>query len=335
VVVTGGFFDGTASSYLGRVIVWRDAKSSMVKALTFTKISAYVPEKWPVINKGFAGASWWQGRLYVCWPNRVAVVDPNSNWNIVSHLDNLQFNDLHHVHVDERGMLVANTGIDAVDLLTINGTLVQRYQVAQAREGSQQATLRDLRGQAAHDELRGKDAEHVNFVSTDSASGAMHATFLQSKRVVRVDQPKTTVATLPDGSPPHEGFLAFVPAIAEQSLLWNSTVDGHIFATNPATGDCIYSWDLSEYADAPRGWTRGLCLLDDGFLVGCSVVRDSARDWLPRHGSSWNFDVEESTTAVVYIPFVSEPGLRLAATNVLDGASAKIFSLLPLSSKDE
>ena len=337
ITVTGGFFDNTADAYIGKVTVWRDSENNAIMGLTFRKIREYTPTLMPVLNKGFAGGSWYSNELYVCWPNRVAVVSPASNWDITKHIDNPQFNDLHHAHAGQEGIWVANTGLDSIDHLTLDGNLISRVSVAVDSSNSDSNV--DIRDQISHDIRRDYDKEHVNFVFVDMPFEHNNtseqvvrpmATLLQSKRVVHVtsDQEKSinVAVKFPSTSPPHEGFFETSQHISEKQLIWNSTVDGFVFASDPNSGEVVKRWNLSDYAELPRGWTRGLCLLSDGILVGSTCIRGSAKSWITRHNSKWNFDVTESCTAVSYIPF--EKSGQTRSVHILSQRSAKIFSLL-------
>jgi acyl transferase domain-containing protein/nucleoside-diphosphate-sugar epimerase/NADPH:quinone reductase-like Zn-dependent oxidoreductase/GTP cyclohydrolase II/arylamine N-acetyltransferase/ectoine hydroxylase-related dioxygenase (phytanoyl-CoA dioxygenase family) len=340
ITVTGGFFDGSANAYLGGLTVWRAATPDRsVVALTIRIHREYVPEEMPVVNKGFAGGCWLDGRLYVCWPNRVAMVEPASEWSIQQHIDNPQFNDLHHVHADADGLWVANTGMDCIDHMDFAGGLVSRTSlVGESRgKGGDDDSLEDIRDQRAHDARRGCDKEHVNFVSVEDASdGAgprLAATLLQSKRVVHIQEgaatPPDSAVQLMRTSPPHEGFVCCTPSLREAPLRWNSTVNGLVLASEPHTGEIFRRWDLSHYVGHPRGWTRGLCVLKDGFLVGSTVIRGTAAEWLNRHENTWNFDTGASRTAVIYVPFTAmQDGEGVVSVDVMTERAAKIFSLL-------
>ena len=169
VTVTGGFFDNSAEAYIGIVTVWRDAETNTVQGLTFRKVRDYSPDILPVCNKGFAGGSWYKGELYVCWPNRIAVVSPEADWTITRHIDNILFNDLHDIHVCSHGVWVANTGVDSVDHLDFDGNLIQRICFGNTKRNSDTAEI-DIRDQGSHTERRGQDKEHVNYVSSCSSS---------------------------------------------------------------------------------------------------------------------------------------------------------------------
>ena len=345
VTITGGFFNNSANAYLGRITVWRDLTSNKVKDLTFHKIKEYEPKKWPVLNKGFSGGSWYNGKLYVCWPNRVAVVDPKSKFAITQHFDSPFFNDLHHVHACKHGIWVANTGMDSVDHLSFDNRLLSRSPLVAETEKFHSTT--DVRDQATHTKLRGTDKVHVNHVevidnaskkdasgkvlSTDVSKYIVRATLLQSKQIVEIqqdrDQLPKVIAQLKDKSPPHEGFELAVPYFGMRKMWWNSTVDGLVTATDAITGNTVETWNLCKYVDIPRGWTRGLCILEDGFLVGSTVIRGTSKEWLQKHENEWNFETEDSRTAVVYVPFDHEDACAVAV-DVLSNRDAKIYSLL-------
>ena len=338
ITVTGGFFDETANAYIGMITVWRSQKCNAVVKLTFEVIREYTPDIFPVINKGFAGGSWYNSELYVCWPNRVSVLSPSMGWVIRMNIDHPGFNDLHHVHACDHGIWVANTGCDTVDEVDINGKVTARYPLSNDSL-SVEGVVEDLRDQKSHTARRGCHNEHVNYVSPlqcDASSGSTHdltATLLQSKRVVSIGKLKGERSTpmavnLEPSNPPHEGFIATVPCVSDKPLLWNSTVDGHVIASDPKTGDTVKRWEISRFGHLPRGWTRGLVLLHDGFLVGCTVIHGDAARWIAQHNNKWDFDIDNSKTAVSFIPFEVTNTNASKFVSFLSDRKGKIFSLL-------
>ena len=95
----------------------------------FRKIKFYKPNFQPVVNKGFAGGMWYNKKLYVCWPNRVAVIAPALDWTIVRYIDNPQFNDLHHVFVCEGGLGLQIQGWIQLIILIMKEILKSRTSV--------------------------------------------------------------------------------------------------------------------------------------------------------------------------------------------------------------
>ena len=105
-------------------------------------------------------------------------------------------------------------------------------------------------------------------------------------------------------------------------------------SNNQATTDDQKSTSPSSSTDKeattddskPRGWHRGLVLLDDGFLVGSTVVRGDAVNWI-----NWNFDTAKSKTGVTFVPWEYENhsrGNEVCSVQFLTERSAKVFSLL-------
>jgi hypothetical protein len=129
--------------------------------------------------------------------------------------------------------------------------------------------------------------------------------------------------------PPHEGFVATVPCVSENPLLWNSTVNGHVVASDPHTGETVRSWKICDFSHLPRGWTRGLVLLKDGFLVGCTSIYGDAASWIAQHDNNWDFNIDDSETAVTFIPFnVASTTDDPKSVCFLTNRKGKIFSLL-------
>ena len=361
ITVTGGFFDGSPNGYVGAVTVWRSRSGGSVTRLSFAMMAEFEPTILPVKNKGFGGGCWYNGDLWVCWPNQVIALRPpdrntvgvkgkTNAWRVCRHIDDLKFNDLHHVSVCRRGIFVANTGYETIDRFSHDGELVSRRRLVNTEVGlgSGQCGGReiddggteDLRGDTAHAERRGKDVLHVNHVHARGRGGCnageegpptVYATCLKMGQVISWIEGEDTsrqrvVAQLPGTCVrPHEGYLGKVEQLSQGRLLvWNSTVDGRVFASDPDTGRVAHSWDLHNMC-GPRGWHRGLVLLRDGFLVGSTVLRGDAITW-----SSWRFDAGESRTGVTFVPYGQSEGCKGGPCSVsfLTDRHAKVFSLL-------
>ena len=367
ITVTGGFFDGSPNGYVGTVTVWRRQFGRSVTRLTFVMVAEFEPTVLPVNNKGFGGGCWYNGDLWVCWPNQVIALRPpgsiglgvdnkKNTWRVCRHIDDRKFNDLHHVDVCPRGIFVANTGFESIDRFSHDGELVSRRQLvvdlqidpeSKHRGGREidDDDTKDLRGVDAHAERRGKDVLHVNYVHArgrgsgnvdtegEEEGHTVYATCLKTGRVVSWIEGDDTrrrkiVAQLPGTrARPHEGFLGKVDQLSQGRLLvWNSTVDGRVFASDPDTGKPVHSWDLHSMR-GPRGWHRGLVLLNDGFLVGSTVLRGDAISW-----STWRFDASESRTGVTFVPYSQPEGCKgegdPCSVIFLTERNGKIFSLL-------
>src|SRR5262245_39455797 len=62
----------------------------------------------------FNGGMAWKDHFYTCTFNEVVRVHLR-DWVIDHYFTRRTFNDLHHVHVDETGLYLSNSGLDAVE----------------------------------------------------------------------------------------------------------------------------------------------------------------------------------------------------------------------------
>lgn len=302
----------------------------------------------------------WPNRVVAIKPSQTV------DWCISQKIDNIKFNDLHDVHVTNSKVYVANSGLETVDCFSHDGVLQTRHWLTEENTTNNACSLeldamleqnstniteieekqRDLRGSAIHQEMRGTDTLHVNHVhltkkSDSSGQHLLLATCLKTSQVIRLSDEyvhdkfgqrkyyhsKDVAVQLfgTDTTRPHEGFVQTIDTISQTQLIWNSTVDGRVIASDLTSGEMVREWNLKN-TNGPRGWHRGLVLLDDGFLVGSTVVRGDAVNWI-----NWNFDTAKSKTGVTFVPWEYENhsrGNEVCSVQFLTERSAKVFSLL-------
>jgi MFS family permease len=153
-VITGGFFDGTADGFIGVIEVTWSANPTTndrarVTSMMMESIQIVRPPsatELAVANKGLGGACWYEGQLWSCFPNQVVVFKPHpsgsrSNWKLTQTIDDEWFNDLHHLCVGAFGVLIANTGFETVDLFTQAG--VKQSRALMISENLQRKRVRD------------------------------------------------------------------------------------------------------------------------------------------------------------------------------------------------
>jgi hypothetical protein len=155
--------------------------------------------------------------------------------------------------------------------------------------------------------------------------GALLLTLVRQRRIVVIDSSGEDDHDWPWASPeypapPHDGFLAAHPSGRE--CLWVTTVPGEVIACDPDSGELIERWSLADRG-AARGWTRGLCVLDHGLLVGTTRIRASNADYFSRWSEA---DAGASRSAISYLPF--ERGGATVSVDVLHERGAKVFSIL-------
>lgn len=297
-----------------------------------------------VVDKGFAGACWHGRKLFACMPNCVMVFTRTNEpdqlpfWRHIQTIHDCLFNDLHHVCSMSDGVAVANTGLETIDCFDEDGTCTARLSLRLPEDV--QVSLDEAR--TASDEqdfrrvsTRNRHVHHLNHVF-DSGDGGLLATLLKSRKIVRLikigaggelihvdaSHVVTTFST-----PPHEGFVCVNSHVGHgEPLLWASTVDGSVFARSMVNGEVVRQWSLGQRAGEAQGWTRGLCILPDGFLVGATAIREHNRSFLPE--GMWPWRLEETCTAVTFVPFdLDAPSVMISLPDL--ARRPKIFSILP------
>lgn len=316
-IITGGFFDGSSKGYIGKIDLLKSDKGISLN-FSVSLISEPPSEALRVVNKGFSGASIFNNVLWVCSSNQVLAYSLN-DFKLIDVIDDPLFNDLHYVLAEKEGLYIVNTGLESLDFFGYDGELKERTLLT-----SDKRTL--YRTSDTSKDFRVLDSKphfmHVNYCSRN-LNGNMMLTFVRQRRIV--DMETWEWASPEYGSSPHEGFIANFP-VNNRSCLWVSLVPGQIIVSDVITGEIVSKWDLGELK-IPPGWTRGLCVLEHGLLVGVTKIRKSTAGYY----SGWEQkDIDESRTTVSYIPFDTSD--EVVTVDVLNENNAKIFSILPTSS---
>jgi hypothetical protein len=315
-LVTGGFFDGSSEGYIGELSLRSDGRR--VELAFEPRLICEPPEpKLRVINKGFTGGSIHNDLLWLCSPNQVLGFSL-SDFQLVRVVDNPAFNDLHHVLAEDSGLTVVNTGLESVDELDFEGNLRRRRLLtSDARTRARMSRSAEFRTWNSHPHLM-----HPSHCARRD-DGALLLTLVRQRRIVcsdgRDDDWGWGSPEFP--GPPHDGFLAR-HAPSGRMCLWVTTVPGEVTACDPYDGQPIERWSLATRG-AAHGWTRGLCVLEHGLLVGSTRIRASSADYF----AQWNpTSADASRSAISYLPFDGErPSVSV---NVLHDRSAKVFSIL-------
>ncbi len=315
-IITGGFFDGSSKGYIGKIELLKHDKNV---SLSFNVILISEPpsERLRVINKGFSGASIFNSILWVCSSNQVLAYTL-CDFELVNVIDDPLFNDLHYVLAEKEGLYIVNTGLESLDFFGYDGKLKERTLLT-----SDKRTL--YRTSDLSKDFRVLDSKphfmHFNYCSRN-LNGNMMLTFVRQRRIVEMETWGWISSEYE--SSPHEGFIADFPN-NQQPCLWVSLVPGQIIASDVITGGIVSKWHLADL-NIPPGWTRGLCVLEHGLLVGVTKIRKSSAGYY----SGWEQkDIDASRTTISYIPF-DEAG-DVITIDVLNENNAKIFSILPIS----
>ncbi|PRQ07546.1 hypothetical protein [Enhygromyxa salina] len=315
-LITGGFFDGGSEGFVGELVL-SHADERMDLEFEPRLIREPPDPSLRVANKGFTGGSYHDGLLWLCSANQVMGVSLD-DLRLVRVIDDPGFNDLHHVLAEDRGLTVVNTGLESLDEFDHHGQLRhRRLLTSDARTQARLARAPEFRTCDSHPHFM-----HANHCAR-RGDGALMLTLVRQRRIVCVGDEDTDWdwASPEYSAPPHEGFIARHPS--GRSCLWVTTVPGEVIACDPTTGEIIERWSLVERG-AAQGWTRGLCVLEHGLLVGTTRIRPSNADYFSR----WSDGAAQvSRSAISYVPFDAERATVIV--DVMHERAAKVFSILP------
>ncbi len=314
-LITGGFFDGSAEGYVGELVLRREG--GRVDLEFAARLVCDPPDpRLRVINKGFTGGSCHAGLLWLCSANQVLGLALD-DLRVVRVIDDPAFNDLHHVLAEDHGLTVVNTGLESLDEFDHGGRLLRRRLLtSDARTSARLERVPEFRTCDSHPHYM-----HANHCAR-RRDGALLLTLVRQRRIVQIGQNDHdwTWASPEYPGPPHDGFLA--PHPSGRECLWVTTVPGEVIACDPESGELVERWSLAERG-AARGWTRGLCVLDHGLLVGTTRIRASNADYFSR----WSeVEAASSRSAISYLPFEAEAPTVIV--DVLHERGAKVFSIL-------
>ncbi|TMK73754.1 MAG: hypothetical protein E6G49_05095 [Actinobacteria bacterium] len=220
----------------------------------------------PTQKMQFTGFSFHHGGLYVCSHTEVVYfeewppVEPSGRMSLPG------FNDLHHCIPWDQGLAIANTGLETVDHVSLEGKLLGRWDLladfAEAREIDRQFDYRRLPDTKPH-------LVHGNHLWT--RKGELWVTQLRTARAVCLTtdrRPLSFKMGMPHDGRHSGGRLVF------------TTTNGHLAFVDPDSLRLIASYDLSAMVPGARilGWCRGVCgdpLHPTRFFVGFSFIRGS------------------------------------------------------------
>jgi hypothetical protein len=223
----------------------------------------------------FASGTLTGNRLYACTYTEVIVYDVPS-FRQVACVSLPCFNSLHHVRPTSRGsLLVANTGLDMVIEMTLDGTVLRDWPVLAENAWERFSRSVDYRKVSTKPHL-----SHPNFVF--EIADDVWVTRLCQRDAICLTRPAEPIKI--NLERPHDGLL-------HQGLLYFTTVDGHLVIVDSISLKTVSIVDLRTfpgYCFAGPAWCRGVLVISPGLVcVGFTRLRKTllleTGNWI-RHG---------------------------------------------------
>jgi len=208
----------------------------------------------------FKCASLENGRLYLCTHSEILVYEVPS-FERVAYISLPWFNDLHHVRPTPEGTLVvANTGLDGVLEVTLDGRVVNEWPVLGGNtwdKFSRDVDYRKIPSTKPH-------AAHPNNVFF--IDGELWVTRFEQKDAISLKHPTRRIDI---------GIERVHDGVVEGDYLYFSSVKGDVVIANVHTLKVEEVVDLEQFHPEGTllGWCRGLMVDGDTVWVGFSHIR--------------------------------------------------------------
>lgn len=202
-----------------------------------------------------------EDRLYLCTQSEVMIY-LLPHFELLNYISVPCFNDVHHVRPTPDGsLLVANTGLDMVLLMTKEGSVLREWNVL--GEDPWARFSKDLDYRKIDTKPHGAHPNYIFLVGDD-----IWVTRFHFKDAVCLTQPGKRIAI--NVGLPHDGVL-------HDGLIYFTTVNGYVVIANPVTMEVeeVIGLNSIHGSDVQLGWCRSL-LMDNGRTwIGFSRLRST------------------------------------------------------------
>jgi hypothetical protein len=201
-------------------------------------------------------------RLVVCTSTEVLVYEV-PGFKLTGYISLPCFNDLHHAYPTPEGtIIVANTGLDMVVEVTLDGRVLNEWDVSGQQPWqrfSREIDYRKVVTTKPH-------LSHPNYIFRIGEE--IWVTRFHQKDAISLNRPDRRIAI--DIERPHDG-------VARNGFIYFTTVDGHLVIANENTLKIEEIIDLDRISNRDNrllGWCRSVCVIDDRRVwVGFSAIR--------------------------------------------------------------
>jgi hypothetical protein len=199
-------------------------------------------------------------RMFVCTQTEVLIYQIPS-FERIGYISLPMFNDLHHVLPTPGGtLLVADTGLDMVLEIALDGTILRQWNVLGEDPWSRFSPDVDYRRVRTTKPHR-SHPNHVFLVGDD-----VWATRFEQRDAVCLTVPGRRIDI---------GLERVHDGIVHEGHVYFTTVDGHVVIADPSAQAVVDVIDLNRMSspDVQLGWCRSVALDGDRIWVGFSRIR--------------------------------------------------------------
>ncbi len=254
-------------------------------------------------------------RIYLCTPTEIITCGFPS-FKRLGYLSLPAFNDVHHVRPAAGGnLLVTNTGLDMVQLLTPGGETLREWDVLGQSPWSrfrQSTDYRKVPSTKPHE-------SHPNYTFT--IGDELWVTRLHQRDALCLDNPDRRIEI--GIEKPHDGIVC-------GANVYFTTVDGHVVRAGTGSLRVEASWKVARHLRKPA-WCRGLHIIDNRLaVIGFSRLRRTRwQDNLSWASGGINALKDLATQPTSIILFNLETGKVLREIPVEQYGLSAIFSIHP------
>jgi hypothetical protein len=199
----------------------------------------------------FTGSCMIDGQIHACCHNEIIRFDDWPPSEPAGRITIPGFNDLHHCIPWEGGLAVANTGLETVDHVSLDGDLIHRWDLL---DGYSEA--RRINPDLDYRRIPDTKPHHIHPNHLWVRQGELWVTGLKVPGAVGVtgNGRKLTFETARPDDGPHDGRYI-------RGQLAFTTVRGFVVLVDPDSLEVVASHDLEPMTPGIKtlGWCRGLC----------------------------------------------------------------------------
>jgi len=254
-----------------------------------------------VPGKGITGLHTDGDVAWACFSNLIAKIGLPSG-EVLGLVEDDSFNDLHQLSFTEKGLVLANTGNESADIISLPDGNIVRMDLL----GDFLRSVRPRRDQS-------QDTKpHLYHLSSACINRAGELLLGMGRQARILNATRWSWVGPRMCAPVHD--VQYDP----DDAVWCTTVNGEVHKITHA-GE-TRSWALKQYQEQV-GWTRGLAVTERGLLVGTTAIRESNREY---YRSLVQTDAGSVDACLTWIPFGQG---KASALRLPDAGLRKVFSI--------